>query len=528
MKSKTLIFILLLFSIQFYNVKSEEAFYQETTFLTQEGDFFLHTVERGQTVYSISKMYNVKVDGIFQLNPGSESGIQAGKQLKIPQESGSYFYHTIQPKETLYSVSKKYYMQGEDIIRANPGLSVETFTIGKIIRIPINQVTTPMEGNEEYNQRITNALLNTSRRGQDIKTIKVALLLPLNLKEGTSASNAAGNRMVEYYEGVLLALEDLKKKGISVNLQIHDTGSKTNLIPSILNKPSMQNLNLIIGGLSDEQIKLISNFAYENNIPYVIPFTSTSDEPLTKYHVYQVNTPQPYLYSKASAAFCNKYKDSNIVFYIPADRRNKIDFIQTVQKDLRSRNISYKEINAANPAAEIENVIDPTKNNVFIPSDDSNEILMNLIAPLKAIRETNPSTSISLFGHPSWQVLSTEHSGDFFTLDATFYSVFYANPTSPAVRSFHNRYISWYSRELINIFPKYGMLGYDTSMFFIQLLDKFGTSYDVNVNKLNYKGIQTDFQFERVNNWGGFINANLYLVEFKPDFKIVSSQIKVK
>lgn len=526
MKSERLLIILLLFSFQLYNVKSEEAFYQETTFLAQNNDFFLHTVERGQTVYSISKMYNVKEKDIYQLNPGSEQGIQAGSQLKIPQESGSYFYHTIQPKETLYSVSKRYYMTGNDIITANPGLSVETFTIGKTIRIPINQVTNPLEGNEEYNQRITNSLLNFSKKGQDIKTIRVALLLPIGLKEGTNVSNAAGKRMVEYYEGVLLALEDLKKNKISVDLQIFDTGTKTDIIPGILKKESLKNINLIIGGLSDPQIKLISNFAYENNIPYVIPFSSNSDETLSKYNVYQVNAPHSYRDTKASAAFCNKYKNSNIVFYTPEGKNNNMGLIETIQKDLNSRNIPYHVIKSTNPATEITQIIDETKNNVFIPSDDNhNTVLNNLIAPLKIIKENNPEISISLFGHPSWQALSTERADDFFKLNVTFYSVFYANPTSPEVRSFHNRYIRWYSRELINIFPKYGMLGYDTTLFFIQLLNKYGTTYDLNINKLNYKGVQTDFHFERVNNWGGFINTNLYLVEFNADFRIISTQI---
>lgn len=523
---KRLFILFFLVCTQLYNAKSEEAFYANVTFLSQERDFFMHTVERGQTVYSVSKMYNIKVEDIYLLNPGSEAGIQAGSELKIPQKSGSYFYHTIEPKETLYSVSKKYQMKGEDIIDVNQGLSIETFTIGKIIRIPTNKVTTPMEGNEEYNKSLTNALLNNSQKGKNINVIKVALLLPLGLKEGTNFRNSAGNQMVEYYEGFLLALEDLKKKGISVDLQIYDTGSGTDLITDILKKPSMKTVNLIIGGLSEKQIKLISAFGYENNIPYVIPFSNKSDAPLNFYHVYQVSTPQSYLYSKASTAFCNKYKDSNIVFYIPEAKRNKMDFIKILQKDLSSRNIPYQVINGSNLSVEIQGVINNDKNNVFVPADDEKETLFDLIAPLKLISEIAPQTSISLFGYPAWQVVSSERLDDFFRLNVTFHSIYYANPTSPQVKSFNNRYLKWYSRDMINIFPKYGILGYDTGMFFIQCLHRYGTSFDTNINKLNYTGIQTDFYFERANNWGGFINTNLFLVEFMPDFSIVSNRVK--
>jgi LysM repeat protein len=511
-----------------YNAKSEKAFYTESTFFTQQDEYyFLHTVERGQTAYSISRMYNVSLDTIYKLNPGSVDGIQAGSRLKIPQESGSYLYHTIQAKETLYSVSRMYQMKGEDILDVNPGLSIETFTIDRVIRIPTNRVTTPMEGtNEDYNQTVTNALLNASGKVKnDIKSVKTALLIPFGLKEGTSPLNAVNNRMVEYYEGFLLALKDLKKQGISVDLQVYDIGSGVDVLPAILKKASMQDVNLIIGGLSDRQIKLIAAFSSEKGIPYVIPFTSKTDEPLNYYTVYQISTPQSYLYSKAAAAFYNKYKNDNIIFYTPETSKNKMDFVAIVQKDLTAKKIPYKVIKEGH-LLEIQNVLSSTQKNVFVPSDDTLETLLNLMSSLKSIPDTTPQREISLFGYPAWQIYTNQYSSDFFLLNVAFYSIFYANPISSKVKSFHNNFIHWYSREMINTFPKYGMLGYDTGMFFIQLLDKYGTTYDVNVNNLNYSNIQTDFYFERVNNWGGFINTNIYLIEFNSDLTITSNRFK--
>src|SRR5215468_9750867 len=117
--SKRLFLLFAIFSLFLYNVKSEEAFYPEPTFFTQDDNYFLHTVERGQTVYSIAAMYNVSVDDVYRLNPESRQKIRIGEKLKIPQESGSYIYHTIQPQETLYSLAQRYQMKGEDIIAVN-------------------------------------------------------------------------------------------------------------------------------------------------------------------------------------------------------------------------------------------------------------------------------------------------------------------------------------------------------------------------------------------------------------------------
>ncbi len=523
---KRLCFLSILLSILSYNVKSEKAFYFEPGIFASGDDFFLHTVERGQTVYSIAGMYRVTVDDIYRLNPGSVNGIQIGSSLKIPQVSGSYYYHTIQPKETLYSVSKLYGMKGEDIISVNPGLSVQTFTIGKTIRIPINRVTTPMEGkNEEQDKRLTNALLNQIPRSEDIPTIQVALLLPFGLQEGNSNENISNrNRMIEYYEGILLALYDLKKKKISIDLQVHDIGNNTNAIPAILKKESMQQVHLIIGGLSDKQIKLISDFSRERNIPYVIPFTSKSDEPLNNPFVYQINTPHSYLYSKAALAFCKKYAKSNIIFFVADSSSDKMDFIKLAQEELKQKKIPYQTISYSDFfMPELQSLMKEDENNVIVPSDDTPETLTKLTAPLKNILELNPDRKVSLFGYPGWQVYGNDFSNDFFRLNAGFYSVFYADPTSPEIKSFYNKFNQWYSRELINSFPKYGILGYDTGMFFIQLLNQYGTSFNAHINQLKYKGIQTDFYFERVNNWGGFINTGMYIVTFNPDYTITKS-----
>lgn len=526
--SKHLLLLLLLACLCVNNVKSGEAFYTESTFFQQDNDYFLHTIERGQTVYSIAAMYNVSVDDIHRLNPESKNIIRAGDKLKIPQKSGSFIYHTIQSGETLYGVSKKYQMKGEDILDVNPGLSVETFIIGKTIRIPINRVTTPIKGgNETINSSKTNSLLYQTTPIQEVKTIKVALLLPFGLKENATPRNAATNRWVEFYQGVLLALQDVKNQGISVNLQVYDIGSKTDEIPNVLKKPEMQNINLLIGGLYESQIKLISRFSKENGIPYIIPFTSKSNEPLNNPYVYQINTPQSYLYSKASLAFTSKYKNDNIIIITEEGKVDKDDFIKTLEDDLKQKRISYKKIPLDSQLSpNITSSLDRIRRNVIIPSNDSPETLSKLIVSLKVITESHPESQISLFGYPSWQVHSSDFSDDYFRLNTCFYSIFYTNPIAPEVKSFYNTYYKWYSRDIINSYPKYGILGYDTSLYFIQLISKYGSSFENHINDLPFSGIQTDFHFERINNWSGFINTNLYLVNFNSDYSITRNLVK--
>ena len=112
---------------------------------TAESGYFLHTVTKGQSLYSISSMYNVSINDIVRLNPGSDKQIREGAALKIPQatttNSEKPVFHTIQAGETLYRLSVKYNITTQAICEANPGLSSENFRSGQVIIIPVQQAS---------------------------------------------------------------------------------------------------------------------------------------------------------------------------------------------------------------------------------------------------------------------------------------------------------------------------------------------------------------------------------------------------
>ncbi len=500
------------------NVKSGNTFYSETSIFAQNQDVFIHVVERGQTVYSISKTYNVPIDLIYKFNPGSDSILSVGQELKIPQISGSYIFHTILPKETLYSLARKYYMTGEDIIEANPGLSIQTFSIGKTIRIPVNQVTHPIEGDDETKQmEQTNALLKTIPSIEKVDIINVALLLPFAKDEKDKGQQ---RRFIEYYEGFLMAIDSLKRTGISTHLQIYDIGYNEAALKQILVKPDLKQANLIIGGYTEEQIKALSDFTEKLQIPYVIPFTSKSDEPLSSPNTYQINTPYSFLYARAANAFCDKYKDGNIIFIVD-DSTDKSEFTQALEAELKRRNMAAQILTYNTKLAlSLGSLLRDNVENVIVPTSGTKEMLIKIVAPLLVLKQNKSTKQMTIFGHPEWQRYGAEYMNSFFTLNTTIYSIFYVDQNSLEVKTFYNQFRKWYSSNILDSYPKYSMLGFDTGMFFISGLNQFGAALNANINKVQFQGIQTDFRFKRVSNWGGFINTNLYFITFNPDYTI--------
>ena len=91
----------------------------------------------------------------------------------------------------------------------------------------------------------------------------------------------------------------------------------------------------------------------------------------------------------------------------------------------------------------------------------------------------------------------------------------------PAAINFINSYHKWYSKDLVSKYPSYGMLGFDTGFFFLKGLSRYGSELENNLPKMNLTPIQTGFKFERVNNWGGFINKKVFFIHFTKNFELV-------
>ena len=112
------------------------------TISAQKTDIVSHTVAQGQTLYSISKLYNTTVEEIIKFNPGSAEKLSIGQKLIIPSNSNAkgdnknVKTHTIQPGETLYRLSKMYDVTTDELCAANPGLSINNFRAGETIVIP--------------------------------------------------------------------------------------------------------------------------------------------------------------------------------------------------------------------------------------------------------------------------------------------------------------------------------------------------------------------------------------------------------
>lgn len=141
-------------SLFFFLVISLYSFAQAERITTINGKkYIIHTVESGNTLYSISKSYAVDEYFILQENSFLRDGIKVGQEIKIPlarqskveskvapKINGDVLLHEVQKKETLYSLSRKYGIEINDIIRLNPEVS-GGLKVGQMLKIPADKST---------------------------------------------------------------------------------------------------------------------------------------------------------------------------------------------------------------------------------------------------------------------------------------------------------------------------------------------------------------------------------------------------
>lgn len=573
-----------------------------------ETGYFLHTVTKGQSLYSISSMYNVTISEIVRLNPGSDKQIREGAALKIPQavdnNSSKPIFHTIQPGETLYRLSTKYNVTTQAICKANPGLSSENFKSGQVIAIPAQSASDTAILTEKETEKKAEPVISTEKKNewkdmhkvarketifsisreygiteeeliaanpelkkgklkkgsfifipyskeelkqfeqqeiakleqkQDIsneeifcqneekmekfKSINAAIMLPF-MTDSEKKDNQI--RMVEYYEGFLMAVDSLKKQGISINLYTYDTKGRVATTNSILAKKEMKNMDIIFGPANNESIDYLASFAEKNDVKLVVPFAPKVDEVFQNPNIFQVNTPQSYLYSEVYEHFIRKFKNSNIVFIdVKTGDREKDEFIAGMKTELSNNGVSFRDCSLTDNFNSIIAAMDTIRNNVFIPTSGRSTALTKLLPQLTQIRRDKPHFQMNMFGYPEWQTYTNDYLASFYELDTYFYSSFYTNNLFPAAVNFTQSYRRWFSKDMTNIYPKYGMLGFDTGYFFLKGLAMYGNKMDENLNSIQVTPIQTGFKFERVNNWGGFINRKVFFVRFSKDYELI-------
>lgn len=527
----------------------------------------VHTVKQGESLYSISKQYNTTVSDIMVLNGMSSSALKAGDKLKIPQagsnssaateKAGSDIlqnataaapsepvkqkeeniaiingerYRTekyvVQRRETLYSISQKFNTSIDNILACNPG--IKSLSKGDILNIPMTkEVIKVVDEYRAANQPIT-VTPDRNMAGADKKDknhIKIAVLYPFRLNAPTHQSKA----FLSCYKGLLLALDSMKHEGLSAEVVAFDTEGSIEKIKQILESPKLKGSDMIFGPDDKEGIKLIGEYAKYNQILLVNSFSINDNEVAGNRFIIQGHIPSSYFYSTASKALAKSAADKEVVFLVDNYETNdKKEFIENLREEFKAsgKEITKFNFNDASNFNVLSNSLEKGADVIFIASSSTRNGVAKTTALLSKIKETRPDLNMSLFGYPEWLTYTKDYLEIFHNLNTTVFSRFYINTNDAAWKEFYRNFLYWYGSSAGYSLPATDVLGFDTGIFLLKGYAKFGSGLSQNISSLQSNSIQTDFSMTRISDNGGYINKNIYFVNFSPEFKISKSRVE--
>ncbi|MBW4828172.1 MAG: LysM peptidoglycan-binding domain-containing protein [Clostridiaceae bacterium] len=104
---------------------------------------FFYTIRAGDTLFNIGQRFNVSVEALLRANPGIDpNNLQIGQVICIPRPippippCRNGFFYVIRRGDTLFNISRRFNVSVEALIRANPGIDPNNLQIGQIICIP--------------------------------------------------------------------------------------------------------------------------------------------------------------------------------------------------------------------------------------------------------------------------------------------------------------------------------------------------------------------------------------------------------
>ena len=352
---------------------------------------------------------------------------------------------------------------------------------------------------------------------------KVAVLCPLYLDSAfTDYTYKLGNNSMpqyiltglDFYNGVMLAIDSLNKENLNAEVWIYDTKKKNTDINAMLQTMKALHFSLIIASFtSNTEQKAVSDFSFANNIP-VVSVTYPNDAGLNAnpyfimlnstlkthvngiYHFVQQN----YSYSKALFITKNTPLETRIV----ADFRSNDSLVKN--------HFSYKTLllNDNVNWDDIKPYLDSNKQNVIVCGSLNNDFALSLIKTLG----DNNAYKTTVIGMPNWDGMRKLYRNTFDNVDIIYSTPFNYASTDSTVQKLTTAYRAKFTARPSDLVYK----GFEAMYDYTHLINDFGSEFTGHVSDSTHQLTNQFFIQPAVLNSTSLVpdyleNKNLYFIK---------------
>ena len=414
----------------------------------------------------------------------------------------------------LYRVGVNFNVSQSEIIRLNPQLKERGLHFGETLLIPTGRKvmeskkaevldiaeweghdSTPAQEESAKTEQLQADSTKTESAPADTvagdtvaarRVVELALMLPFESQQTKRSGNA--ERMMEFYEGALLALRDLQNDSTLYKLRVYDTERSERKVNELCDSTELDSVQAILGLVYPIQIERMANWCEVHKVPLFLPFSDDADlENFTQ--VLQFNSTDMQE-ADSICAWIQRHKNIRClaVEVREADITSSIRVLrrQMSRKGMKYSGLSMKDI--MNDSASY--ALDSTSENLIILHSDRYQHVRMLLPHLEKLKESG--YRIRIVSQYSWQKEKIQ-------LPQVYTSVFTVTDDHAAYDSI---WAESYKNEHVSETPRYDLLGYDLMKATVKWLQ----------GEKESKGLQSDIRWSRVLR-GGYQNERVKVVE---------------
>ncbi len=518
--------------------------------------YYSHVVLERQTIYSISKAYGVTMEEIYDANPALKletEGLKKDQILLIPykgdiqnkediQDKGDiqtppqpdnheenvtedYFTHKVKWYEDLDDIAKKYKVSKESIMNINRMTSdkVKRKQVIKIPRDPsaweggaVAEEHTPEETPQVigFNENHEAENVDQEEDDDDVSlenifvregrhNVNISLLIPFS-------SPKSGDRtsFMDFYCGALLAARDIGQNGTNLDIHTYDIGGGN--MP--VTRERLSDSDFTIGPVSKNDIAKAARLS--DGEAWIVSPLDMQAESLT---------------------------DSlSKIIQAPTSTLIQIrDMVQWIKSDLNHGD-KVLVVTPSNPESEYKNMVlsqmaaeglSPTTttlgsmkqhmtsqgvNRIVLACDYTERSTVFLIEALRNLyMASGRNGSIILYSTSRIRTFDQIEVEQLHKVNLHASVTYFVDYNSKNVKDFLLRYRALYNAEP----SRSAYSGYDLMMYFSSLASKYGQKWPKALHKMDFNGLQSDFNLERTPS-GSYVNRAVRRVVYNPDFSV--------
>ncbi len=477
------------------------------------GDYTVHPVVSGETLFSLEQRYGVSHEEMLKNNPALQNGLKAGMKLKIPVKAPAASLPKVSAAE---KISSEINPSGEQAVSSPEEVSgncqpllqktTRKFTVGLLLPFYLKNIG--QEGLQKT--QILSKLIIPSQASVSL-TDTSALLPGVNI-------DPKAESFIEFYEGALLAVDSLQRLGMKIELLVFDVNNQA-MINALLQLDEFRELDLIIGPVHPELQESVASFAAKNRIPMISPLASNGTFEQNNSWYFKVSPTKEYLIEKSAAYATTEFSDKNFILLQQSGSDNSQEALLAKltkeklggpgKRNFREYNFQQNGVNSIKP------LLDETGENIFVIPTDNEAKVSVAVTNLCALAE---NYNIVLMGTSVLTKLKSIQTENFHKIRLRYLSPYFVDYSKPLVKRFVATYRDSFSAEP----TQFSFQGFDVSYYFLSALFRYGKDFRKCLPDYPMELTQNSFLFHQAAPMGGMMNGGLFITAFERNYDVLN------